>query len=359
MAWWDTTPWHAREQWTLEPLVGLGPLRFGMRPDEVTAALGEDAPSVTHHAGTGGGSAQYANWGVTAVYGKQAQLVAVKVDAMGGPRVKLRGIDLIARAPSEVRSDIDRLARQDGACARVNWSGDPEVVAWGVSMGAELEFEVGPQQYVHRTDKMISSALFVGPDLADAPYASEPVVRWRDVSIEEPNPGAWPVKAESDRPLWVWRPLESVGPLRFGMDPDQVADALKDKPAARHGRYPFGSSWEGIGEWMLHDDRFDAAGVTAHYRCGFGVPPVLGAVTVHGRTGPQVEFDGMPLIGRKVSAIDKALIERADNGEMSLLVGCNLDLGPDGLNMYVRATRAGDSVLSEARFCQADWEDQG
>ncbi|MFE0820651.1 hypothetical protein [Streptomyces sp. NPDC058847] len=234
----------------LEPLVAVGPLRFGMSPDEVTAALGEGNPSVTHHTDTGVVSAQYTNWGVTAVYGEQSQLVAVKVDAMGGPRVKLRGIDLVARVPSEVRSDIDRLAHQDGVCVRVNWSGDSEVPAWGLSMGAELEFEVLPRQYVYRTDKMISSALFVSSDLAEDPYASEPVVRWCDVSTEEPNPGAWPVKAESDRLLWESRPLEGVGPLRFGMDPVQVAAALDDMPAARHGRYPYGASWEGVGEWM-------------------------------------------------------------------------------------------------------------
>ncbi|MFE4255709.1 hypothetical protein ACFRU3_40905 [Streptomyces sp. NPDC056910] len=138
-----------------------------------------------------------------------------------------------------------------------------------------------------------------------------------------------------------------------------MAAALDEVPAARHGRYPFGMCPEGIGEWILHDDRFDTAGVTAHYSCGFGHPPVLGAVTVHGRTGTQVEFNDIPLIGRKVSTIDTALIERADNDEMSLLVGCNLELGPDGLNMFVRATRAGDSVVSEARFCQSEWEDHG
>lgn len=87
-------------------------------------------------------------------------------------------------------------------------------------------------------------------------------------------------------------------------------------------------------------------------------------------TGPVTALSvGVPRLRRdhrqlcrlyeKVSALDKALIERADNGEMGLLVGCNFDLGPDGLNMYVRATRAGDSVVSEARFCQAEWEDHG
>lgn len=35
------------------------------------------------------------------------------------------------------------------------------------------------------------------------------------------------------------------------------------------------------------------------------------------------------------------------------------DLGVDGMNMYIRAARAGDAAVSGARFCAADWEDHG
>ncbi|MFD8033242.1 hypothetical protein ACFV3F_31705 [Streptomyces sp. NPDC059717] len=346
-------------QWVLEPLVGVGPLRFGMNPDQVASALDGATAYISTGLGSGVGWGDYSDWGVTAVYGEDSGLVAVAIDAMDGPLVRLRDVELIARVPSEVRADIYGLALKEGASVRVNWSGDPEVAAWGISMGAALELGLSPEGYTERRDRVITHALLVGPELARDPYTSEPVIRWSDVRHRAPNSGAWPVKAEQVRPRWDWTPLEGIGPLRFGMNSEQVAAVLNEVPAARHGRYPFGQPWEGFGTWMLHHDRFDATGVTAHYTSGFGAPPTLGAVTVHGRTGPQIDFEGIRLIGMAVSAVDTALIQYIEEREMGLVVGCSGDLGPDGLNMYVRTTRAGDTVVSEARFCQEGWEDHG
>ncbi|WP_199314802.1 hypothetical protein [Streptomyces cadmiisoli] len=330
-----------------------------MNSDQVATALDGAVAYVSQGLGGGIGWGCYSDWGVTAVFGEDSGLVAVAIDAMDGPLVRLRDVELIARVPSEVRSDIHDLARREGALVRVNWSGDPEVEAWGVSMGTALELGSSPEGYMQRQDTMITGALFVGPELAADPYGAEPVIRWWDVRDRQPNAGTWPVKAEQERQRWDWTPLESIGPLRFGMSPSQVAAALNEEPAARHGRYPYGEPWEGPGEWILHDDRFDTAGVTAHYSCGRGHPPVLGAVTVHGRTGPQVEFDGIRLIGWPVSAVDAALTRYIEDREVGLVIGCGGDLGPDGLNMYVRATRAGDTAVSEARFCSAEWKDHG
>ncbi|MFD5730355.1 hypothetical protein ACFWMT_30165 [Streptomyces sp. NPDC058368] len=348
-------------QWLLEPLVRVGPLRFSMTPDEVSAALDGAIASLSQGLDSGDGWGSYHGWGVTAVFRKGSGLVAVAVDAMEGPLVRLRDVELIARAPSAVRSDLHALAQQEEASVRVNWSGDPEVAVWGVSMGAtgELGLSSGPEKYLERRDSMISDALFVAADLADDPYGSAPVVYWRDVREVEPNAGAWPVKAERERERWDWTPLEHVGPLRFGMSPDEVAAALGEEPAARHGRYPFGQPWEGPGEWILHEDRFDTVGVTAHYGGGRGIYPLLGAVTVHGRTGPQIEHASIRLIGRPLTAVDAALLQHAEEQEQGLIYGCSGNLGLDGLNMYVRPARAGDTVISEARFCQRGWEDHG
>ncbi|MFC9242478.1 hypothetical protein ACFT7S_00050 [Streptomyces sp. NPDC057136] len=120
-------------------------------------------------------------------------------------------------------------------------------------MGAALELGLSPEVegYWQRQDTMITDALFVSAELADDPYGAKPVLQWRDVREEEPNAGIWPMKAEQDRLRLGWTPLESIGPLRFGMNPQQVAATLNEVPAARHGRYPFGQSWEGIGAWML------------------------------------------------------------------------------------------------------------
>ncbi|MFJ5219731.1 hypothetical protein ACIP98_34155 [Streptomyces sp. NPDC088354] len=358
MHWWNKKPGE-RAQWALDPLVGVGPLRFGMNSDEVASAMDGAIAHVSQGLGSGKGWGSYTDWGVTGIYGADSGLVAVAIDAMDGPLVRLRDIELIARVPSEVCADIQDLAHREGTPVRVNWSGDPEVEAWGVSMGATQELGLSSEGYLQRQDTMITHALLVGSELAEDPYGSEPVAYWWDVSDEQPNPGTWPVRAEEDRPRWDWTPLQSIGPLRFGMNPQQVSSALDEQPAARLGRYSFGRPWENPGEWILSHDRFDKAGVTAHYACGPGRPPTLGAVTVDGLTGPQVEFEGIRLIGMSVQAVDASLMQRLEESGMGITFGCGGDLGSPGLNMYVRANRAGDTVVSGARFCRAEWEDHG
>ncbi|MGY3334103.1 hypothetical protein ACVW0K_000202 [Streptomyces filamentosus] len=204
--WWNRKPGE-RAEWLLEPLVQVGPLRFGMHPDEVASALDGAVAHVSQGLGSGIGWGCYADWGVTAVYGEDNGLVAVAVDAMDGPLVRLRDIDLIARVPSEVRADIQGLALQEGLSVRVNWSGDPEVEAWGVSMGAAQEQGLAPEGYAQRLDTMITNALLVGPELAKNPFGSEPVIRWRDVRDEPPHTGAWPVRR---RFLWLSERHESL-----------------------------------------------------------------------------------------------------------------------------------------------------
>ncbi|MEI5033953.1 hypothetical protein RB201_17860 [Streptomyces sp. S1A(2023)] len=208
-------------------------------------------------------------------------------------------------------------------------------------------------------DTMITDVLLVGHELAKNPFGSEPVSGWRDVRDEPPHLGTWPVRAAQERQSWDWTPLESVGPHRFGMKPQEVVAALSEEPTTRHGRYSFGAPWEGLGQWVLQEDRFDRVGVSAHYASGFSRPPVLGAVTIHGRAGPQVEFAGIQLIGRTVSAVDTALNQHVEERDLGLVIGCGGDLGIDGLNMFVRASRAGDVLVSGARFCQKHWKDHG
>lgn len=129
-------------------------------------------------------------------------------------------------------------------------------------------------------------------------------------------------------------------------------------PAARHGHFP-GPGYGGSGQWILTRDRFDHTGVTAHYWDQEGRLAVLGAVTVHGRTGPRIRYEGIELVGAPVSRVDAALMQHADNDVIGLRIGCSGDLGPAGLNMYVRADRVGDTVVSGARSCAEDWEDHG
>ncbi|MEV0097311.1 hypothetical protein [Streptomyces sp. NPDC050738] len=330
-----------------------------MDSDEAKAALGVENNSDSQVAASGAFWESYNDLGVTVIYAPGMLLVAVAIDAMDGPLVRFGDVELIARVPSEVRADLTALAHREGAEVGVNWSGDPEVAAWGLSMGAAQAWELSAEGFVQRTDRVISESLLVAPELADDPYGNEVVAHWRQNMCEQPaNLGSWPITAEQDRQRWEWTPLERVGPLRFGMGPQQVAAALGGElPAARNGHFPHYWYCKN-GPWSLNEDRFDEAGLTAHYWYREG-HPTLGAVTVHGRTGPQIAFDGIDLIGHTVTTIDATLIQRAENDEFGLVYGCSGNLGPDGTNMFVRATRAGDTVVSEARFCAAAWEDHG
>ncbi|WP_225656203.1 hypothetical protein [Streptomyces pseudogriseolus] len=329
-----------------------------MDRDEVRAALGEVSVSSFQAALDGSFRESYDDMGLTALYVPGMLLAGVAVHAETGPQVSLAGVELMDRVPSEVSAALHRVARGQGVRVGVNRDGDPEIAAWGLSMGAVQAWETSAEGYPARTDRAITQALVVAPELADDPYATDLVTLWRDIREEPVNTGGWPVTADQDRARWEWTPLEVVGPLRFGMTVDEVIAALGDEePADRRGSFPH-YAFRRYGQWNLEEERFDGAGLTAHYRLRDGGPR-LAAVTVHGRTGPQVVHDGMKLIGQKVTALDAALIERAERGDMSLAIGCSGDLGIHGCNMYIRSARAGDGMVSEARFCDADWEDHG
>lgn len=355
MSWWNRKPQEERARWVLEPLLGVGPLRFGMDPEQVQAALGGADVSVSQTSDGRPSWQLYPDVGVTAIYGDGPCLVAVAVDPWCGPLVRLGDVELIARVPSEVRADIRGLAGSAGVCVRSNWSGDPEVAAWGLSMGAAQDWGSPPEEAT-RMDGVITHALLVGPELAEDPYATAPVIGWYDVREVRPNPGTSPLPLQ-ERPHWAWTPLVGVGPLRFGMTVNQVSAALGwEAPAIRRGWNLWAG--RGAGPWYLREEQFDGAGVTAHYWSPEG-PPTLAAVTVDGRTGPQVDWDGIGLIGRPVSEVDAEVIRRIEERGLEWVVHCGGGPGPEELNMYVRATRAGDTVVSGARFFAPDWEDRG
>ncbi|MGQ4475846.1 hypothetical protein [Streptomyces sp. SAS_276] len=105
--WWDVLPEDERQQWTLDPFVGVGPLRFGMSPGELSGALsgvttesqrqtlrrsaGDAVPTVVD--GT------YQKFGLKLYYRKE-RLAGVVVDALRGPQVLADGMPLVGRIPS-------------------------------------------------------------------------------------------------------------------------------------------------------------------------------------------------------------------------------------------------------------------
>ncbi|MFF0296140.1 hypothetical protein ACFYST_20100 [Kitasatospora sp. NPDC004614] len=341
----------------LDPLVGVGPLRFGMDPAQVREAL-EGAgvrPELTWR--TGDVRECYDEPGLTAFYAPGPRLVAVLIHSTGGPLVRLRDVELVARVPSEARADIHRLALVDGAEVRVNRIGEPEVPAWGLSVCVAQEWGHSSTGHMQRRDRMITGVLIAGPELAEDPWNTELVADLTRNSYDPRTPlGPSPVTADQDRPRWECAPLRGVGPLRFGMNPRQVAAALGgEEPVEREGHHPFlPGGGRDPDRWELDDEHYDHAGVSAHYWEGADGPE-LSAVSVHGRTGPQVLFHGVELVGRRPSAVEAELFRYAEDHPLELCYTPYGNVGSVELNVWVRAERVGDGTITGALFCIEQW----
>ncbi|MER5966238.1 hypothetical protein [Streptomyces sp. NPDC002057] len=74
-------------------------------------------------------------------------------------------------------------------------------------------------------------------------------------------------------------------------------------------------------------------------------------MTVHGRTGPQVFYADIPLVGRTPSALDAALLQHIEDHGLDVLFHPDGGPVPDGLNLSVSVSRAGDVAVSEPTFC--------
>ncbi|MFE4590087.1 hypothetical protein [Streptomyces laurentii] len=92
------------------------------------------------------------------VYDQESHLVAVAVSALEGPLVRVGEVEPIGRARSEVRTEICGLASRQGVTVEANWSGDPKITAWGVSMDAEPEWGRLPEGCAGQKDTVVASA---------------------------------------------------------------------------------------------------------------------------------------------------------------------------------------------------------
>ncbi|MFI6149930.1 hypothetical protein [Streptomyces sp. NPDC051109] len=92
----------------------------------------------------------YQRTGLTCIFDRGKILVAVAVDALEGLLVRVGEVELIGRVPSELRADIHDLAQSQDAGVRVNWSGDPDIPAWGVSLGTGHELGLSAEGWRSR-----------------------------------------------------------------------------------------------------------------------------------------------------------------------------------------------------------------
>ncbi|MEW1551827.1 hypothetical protein [Streptomyces tsukubensis] len=333
------TPLCERAQWELNPYVGVGPLRFGMTPRDVMAALGGVTPPAAQGASDCRIWESYHDLGVTAIYAPGSRLSGVFISASNGPQVVYEGIQLIGHSPSAVRDLILGYASRKGLDVGSNWNGDPELPQLGLSLGSE-----------GFGDTFVTQALVVAQELSGSPYGHPQVTAWQDHRNRRRNSAIRRAKPNRDRDQWDSVPWVRVGPLEFGMRPHEVSAALG-------GEIPAHTTWvEPLpsrkgDERTLETERYDQAGVTAHYPGGV----FLAAVEIDGLIGPQVVIDGTGIIGNTPSTVFEMIENHAETHGRVVRYRSNENLGIRELGLYAGTTQAGDVAVSDAMFMTRDF----
>ncbi|SED18445.1 hypothetical protein SAMN05216489_02745 [Streptomyces sp. 3213] len=157
--------------------------------------------------------------------------------------------------------------------------------------------------------------------------------------------GIWDVKKDNEREQWVFVPQVGVGPLRFGMAPDEVSAALgSNAPVSRLVQ-------RSSGNYELVEAQFTELGVTAYY----GTRQALACVAVDVLAGPQVMLDGVFLVARVPSEAEDWLCKHTEVHELDLIYTHAADPGSADLGLILRAQRAGDIVLTRPLFLIREW----
>jgi hypothetical protein len=152
----------------------------------------------------------------------------------------------------------------------------------------------------------------------------------------------WDVLDEEQRPQWTFTPFVNVGPLRFGMTPAQVREAVDGLMTSHVSQGYYGQE-----SWI----RFELAGlrkpaVTTYFDEAVG----LACVVVHALAGPQVTLDGMRLVAQVPSRLEDEFLEYATARGKEPRFSQTADPGSELLGLVIRPQRAGDVVLTRPVF---------
>ncbi|WP_327072167.1 hypothetical protein OG196_00620 [Kitasatospora purpeofusca] len=177
---WSVVEEDDRVRWRLDPLVGVGPLRFGMGYEDVVEALDgcvEPSSRSTSHYGQVLSDDFFpphsSNSPALTVYYDAERLVCVVVNALRGPQVALDALSLVGRVPSELEADFAEYTMSRGYDLRYGLYGDPGSEALGIVLRAQRAGDV-----------VLSRPIFVAPSWAercgDTSEGRIPEAEWRD-----------------------------------------------------------------------------------------------------------------------------------------------------------------------------------
>lgn len=153
------------------------------------------------------------------------------------------------------------------------------------------------------------------------------------------------------RPRWALIPLESVGPLRFGMTMDEAA-AVRPEPheLRRFQAEPYIPEVVGIELGSrpaepAHYEYFDKSG---HLFC----------VTADAIRGPLLTLDGMELTGGDPAELEQWLFDVSRSMGGGLRYGPRANPGIDELGLVLRVQDTADGVLVRPVLVGRDWADR-
>ncbi|MEU1622448.1 hypothetical protein ABZ479_34795 [Streptomyces sp. NPDC005722] len=153
----------------------------------------------------------------------------------------------------------------------------------------------------------------------------------------------------AERDEWSYTPAVGVGPFRFGMGVDEVVEAAEGFGRTR------------VGECARDHSVFTPTWKVEVHRPGVGAPqPAVTAyvsqavglfcVASDAVNGPQVAYDGIPLVGRDLAELTSDAIADAEARGAGLRYtpeGCAL---PDVPGVVLRAQRVGAVLRSRQLF---------
>lgn len=142
---------------------------------------------------------------------------------------------------------------------------------------------------------------------------------------------------DETRERWELLPEVGVGPLRFGMSPDGVADALQVSGPQKQVGDPYGQ-----------EDFTD--GVKVFYDAGKPACLALDAVT-----GPQVFLAGFALAGRDPEQAHPYLLDYAAEHGNCLLYTPDHSLSLTDLGLFLRSQQIGYVRLSRPLVVIEEW----
>ncbi|MET9651679.1 hypothetical protein ABZZ44_15610 [Streptomyces sp. NPDC006460] len=160
---------------------------------------------------------------------------------------------------------------------------------------------------------------------------------------------------ETERGVWNVVPLESVGPLRFGMSHEEVVHATGS--VMRVSSEVLSMSDSAVrAEFALIDSNplMPASTLSTYYDEG----GLLSAVAVDARSGPQAVLDGMRLVGRVPSEIEMQFAGYVESRSLDLLYSEYWDMSSEAVGVVLRAQRVDDVVLSRPIFVGRSWAER-